>query len=324
MSTQAFIETIINNAISVGNQKSREASTMAWSAINAATSWTSGSLDFPQHTFRDVEPRVTIPQNAAGIDGAMYNSTYDRIMADFTNRFGDFFAEFFPDECDTLVKAQEWMCRVLMEGGSGVRPEIERQIWQRDRDRITQAANTAGETVLETFAARGFPLPTGAAQHQIRTTQQMAFAEIANSSRAVAIRQMEMELENIKFVVSNAIDYRTKGIAAAGDYIRVLSLAPQIASTMSTAAANAQAQLITAASTYYDSRLQVEKMRLDLRNNDLAIRQERSRHGVDTNMGRARLRAEIMASLAQSLGTQAAAALNAVHAQAGATLNDSL
>lgn len=322
--TQQLINNVINNAIKIANSKSAQADALAKSAASATLGWSSSPLEYPAHTFRDVEPPVTIPRNASGVDGALYDSTYNRIMADFTRKFADFFAEFFPNECNTLAKAEAWMCKVLTEGGSGIRPEIEEQMWQRDRSRIMRAANTAGETVLETFAARGFPVPTGAMQHQVLLAQQNAYNELAASSRDRAIKAMELEIENIRFAVTNALDYRVKGIAAAAEYIRVLALGPQIASDLASASAGAQAQLISAASSYYNARLKVEEMRLELRNYDLGVRADRSKHLLDMRMRRAETRAQITASLAQSLGQQAGAALNAIHAQVGATLNDSL
>lgn len=323
--TQRLINSIIDNAISIGNSKSAQADAYARQAVSAASSWASmGPIDMPAVRIGNIEPPVNIPRNAAGVDLALYNSTYDRIIADLTGKFADFFAEFFPNECNSLAAAQAWMCDVLTNGGSGIRPEIEEQIWQRERSRTLRAAHTAGETVLEAFAARGFPVPPGAAQHQMHLMQQKALEEIAASNRQLAIKQMELEIENIRLAVTNALDYRVKGIAAAADYIRALALAPQIASDMATSSANAQAQLISAASSYYNARIRLEEIKIGVRNHDIDIEHDRNKTWLGNNTERLGMRVQAVTAVAQSLGQQAGAALNAIHAQAGASLNDSL
>ena len=325
MTTQALIEQIIDNAIATSNSKSEQADGYASDAISATLGWADLGQQPQQYNVRlDLEPPITIPQNATGLDSALYDSIYARIQADMTEKFADFFTEFFPNECNALGAAQEWMCRVLTQGGSGLRPEIEQQIWQRDRSRVLQAADTAGQNVLATFAARGFPLPPGAAQHQISLAQQQAFDGMAESSRALAIRQMELELENIRFCVTTALAYRVQGVAAAAEYLKLLALGPEIASRMATAASDAQARLISAASTYYNSRLRVEELRLQARSPIIGIDHDRQKFTMDAAIQRANIRAQTAAAVAASMGTQAAAALNAIHASAGATLNDSL
>lgn len=325
MSTQALIDTIIENAIAVAAEKSDTADGYAQDAITATMGWSDlgpGPTMFNIRT--DLEPPVTIPRDASGVDSALYDATYNRIVGDMTEKFAAFFAEFFPNECDTLGKAQEWMCRVLTEGGSGLRPAIEDQIWQRDRSRILKAAEASGEQVLTTFAARGWPVPPGAAQHQIYLAQQGALNELGASSRDRAIKQMELEIENIRFCVTNALAYRVQGIAAAADYIRLLAQGPEVASRLATAAADAQARLIGAASSYYNSRLRVEELKLQARSQINDINHDRQKTTLDSLVRRVALRAEVTAAIAQSMGTQAGAALNAIHASAGATLNDSL
>src|SRR5690554_4050149 len=137
MSAEALVEQIIDRALSVGMDKSNQADALASTAI----AYASGSSWIDPHptvnfTPADVEPPVNIPFNASGIDTSLYSSTYTQIVNDLADKFARFFDEYFPAKCDFVAKAQDWLCEVLDEGGTGVNPVVEEQLWQRDRARV--------------------------------------------------------------------------------------------------------------------------------------------------------------------------------------------
>ena len=315
MSAEALVEQIINQALTVAAEKSAEASKFSADASTAAMGFSSSSFMGLNFTPAAVEPRVTIPMNAAGVDGALYGSTYDQIITDLSDKFANFFSEYFPNECDYLQEAQAKLCEML-DGGSGIPAHVENQIWQRDRGRVLEDVNRARDDVLSTFAARGFPLPPGAAAHAMRLAEVDANNKIAQQSRDVAIKQVEILIDNIKFAIQNALDYRIKGIQAAGEYIKVLALGPEIAMKLATSAAGAQAQLISAASQYYRNRIAIEELKLDAAKFSAGTQAEMSMNNVREFSQRLKARTDTLSAAARAAGDQAAAALNAVHASA--------
>lgn len=316
MSAEAKVEQIIDQALAVAADKANEASTYSNHAISAS----SGSISMPYapiaFTAANIEPPVYIPFNASGVDGALYDSTYSRIITDLSDKFASFFSTYFPDECNYLAAAQDWMCKVLTEGGSGIKAHIEDQIWQRERSRTLSEVSRASEEVVATFAARGFPLPPGAMLHQLNTAQRQAQDQIAQGSRDRAIQAAQLEIDNIRFCVEQALEYRVRGIQAAGDYIKVLALGPEIAMRLATAAADAQARLITAANTYYGSRIRLEELRLNVLQYNETLRHEAAKVDVREFSERLKARVTTLSAAAEAAGNQAAAALNAVHASA--------
>lgn len=316
MSAEALVESIINQALATGAQKSEQATAFANQAITASSGFSSFSPSQIVFSLGSIEPPVTIPTNAAGVDGALYDSTYGKIITDLSDKFAGFFAEYFPNECDYLQEAQVKLCEML-DGGTGIPAHVEAQIWQRDRSRVLEDVSRARDDVLATFASRGFPLPPGAAAHTIRLAEVDANNKIAQQSRDVAIKHVEILVENIKFAVQQALDYRIKGIQAAGDYIKVLALGPEIAMKLATSAAGAQAQLISAASQYYRNRIAVEELRLDAAKFNADARNEAGMNDVREFSNRLRARVETLSAAARAAGDQASAALNAVHASAG-------
>jgi hypothetical protein len=316
MSAEQLVEDIITQALEVGAAKAQAADNYASQAVAAASGQVWLNHNPFQFTPSAVEPNVYIPSVAAGVDGALYDSTYNRILADLTGKFESFFATYFPNECDYLAGAQQWLCDVLTRGGTGIKPAVEDQMWQRDRSRVLQDVRRAGEEVVSTFASRGFPLPPGAMQHQLNLTQQAGLEKVAQASRDVAIKQAEIEIENIRFAVQQALDYRIKGIAAAADYMKAMALGPEIAMRLATSSADAQARLISAASQYYSNRIRIEEIKLDVAKSNAALTLDAGKVSAGALMDAIRNKANTVASVAQSLGQQAAAALNAVHASA--------
>lgn len=316
MSAEELVTDIINQALAVGQAKSTEATNFSNQAATAASGFayfSPTSITFSPAS--NVEPPVNIPVNATGLDNALYNSSYDKIVQDLTGKFNAFFAEFFPDECDYLAEAQTKLCEML-DGGSGIPAAVEDQIWQRDRSRVLADAKRMGDEIVATYASRGFPLPPGAASHAIFLAQQQANDKNAQASRDTAIKHIDILVENARFAIQNALDYRVKGIAAAGDYIKVIALGPEIAMKLATSAAGAQAQLISAASTYYRNRIAVEELKLDVLKFNANERNDAGKNDVREFSQRLQAKTATLSAAARAAGDQAAAALNAVHASA--------
>jgi len=317
----AQVQAIIDQALAVGAAKSSEAKAYADQAATAASGFASTNPVQALFTPGNVEPPVLIPTSATGVDSALYNTTYDQIKNDLIGQFSSFFATYFPNECDYLAAAQKRLCEML-NGGTGIPADVEDQIWQRDRSRVLTEVARANQEVIANFASLGYPVPPGAAVHQMQMQQIEAQNKTAQQSRDVAIKQVEIMLENLKFAIQQALDYRIKGIQAAGDYIRTLAIGPEIAMKLATSAADAQAKLISAANTYYGSRIRLEELKFEVEKFNVGMINHAQEVDVREYSERLKARVQVLSSAAQAAGTQAAAALNAVHASAQVTLTE--
>lgn len=307
-------EDILNRAIDLGNEKSEKAEEMIDDAITASFGSSGVNVLPTPATPAVVEPPVNIPANATGLDTALFDSTYERIITDFSDKYAEFLTLYFPVNAALINACEAWMTNAIVNGGSGINAAVEGQIWQRARDRISVEAGATQNEAVAAWAARGFPMPPGAAIATIQTIQQKRNADLADVSRQAAIKAFETEIENVRFAIKTAIDYRVAAVQAAGDYIRVLALGPQIATQIATAASDAQARLIGAASSYYNARISVAQL---AQQRNLAITDLNLRAALQTSentVNYSRLRADTAMGGAQALGQQASAALNAVNA----------
>lgn len=308
----SVVQKIIESALLNAQNKSNLADSWTSAAINMATPRQPIS---PTRVRGDSvrEPNVNIPSNAKGLDTAVFDSMYGKIINDLSDKFADFFIKYFPIRATLMPAVESWLERAITSGGTGVNPDVERSIWQRDRDRISLDAAAATDEAINLFAARGFPMPPGALNAQVTAIQRKRSADIAAVSRDVAIKSFDTEVENIRFAVAQAIDYRTKAIGAAADYIKALAVAPSIASSMSTQSADAQARLISAASAFYNARINAAdyELKAESTNADLAFRVASKNADIIADYSRQRVDAAVAA--AGSAGQQAAAALNGLN-----------
>jgi hypothetical protein len=310
------VNAIINRAVLIGTEKSDQASAAADTAMMAALGYSTLEAPAVATDVSVVEPSVYIPSNATGVDTALFNSTYDKIALDLGNKFASFFTDFFPLNPATMAAAEAWLYNAIVNGGSGINITVEDQIWQRDRDRITRAAQASEAEATASWAAKGFPMPVGAALGAVAQIRRDRDFKIYDAGRDRAIKSWEMEYANVKFAIQQAIDYRVKAVQAAGDYIRTLALAPQIASQLSTAALGAQAQLINAAASYYNARIKVVDMKLEKDKLNAGMTMSAGQTNMTGFNARIQNQTNAAVSIASSLGNQAASALNSVSAVA--------
>lgn len=309
----AFVETIINAALAQAEYKSSLAQSYGEIAIAAATGSTSYTpAEVGEQSVN--EPNVFIPSRASGIDFTVFDSMYHGIIEDLSNRFSGMMTEYFSIDHNLLPEAEAWMKRAIVDGGTGINASVENQIWQRDRDRIgTEASSAIGEAAA-LRASGGYPMPAGIYFEDVKSIQRKRSSDIAAVSREAAIKAFETEIENVKFAITNAIDYRTKALSAAGDYIRALAVAPNIAASMSTQSADAQARLISAAAGFFNARISAKELILKSQLANQSTQLQAANMIVDNAAQYADLRVKAVLAVTDNIGRQAAAALNGINA----------
>lgn len=303
-------------AEAIGNAKDSKTSEYFDKALGEAGSakhMNPATMNFGVHV---AEPDVFIPRMAEAASIENYQHWWSGAIDTLAAQFADFIQNYFPNECDYLGKAQQWICETLKNGGTGVNQHVEQQIWARDRARILADARSQEAEVLNGFAARRYPVPPGAALSMTAQIRAEAAGKIAQASRDVAIKQAEIEIENVKFAVEKAIDLYSAAISAAGDYIKSLVGSSGNMSQLLPSVTDSQSRLIGAAADYYRARIQVEDLRLRATLPNSEWRQQANVKNVDNDMQAMRNRVDAAIEAAKAMATQAAAALNAMHASA--------
>jgi hypothetical protein len=217
-----------------------------------------------------VEPAVPEVENST----LTFEAQRDQIIALLSDELAGFFNQYYPLAADAFDEATNWLVNSITVGGTGISPAVEDQIWQRDRDRvIADGARIESQTFNE-FASRGFDLPPGAMAARL---QEVRFAQLSKTqehSRDAAIKQAEMEVENLRFAVDAAIKSRMGAMKAAADYIGSLMSGIDAASRVASVNSDAKARMMAATSDLYRARLARDElaMKIPLANQDATLK----------------------------------------------------
>lgn len=158
----------------------------------------------------------------------------------------------------------------MLLGGTGLPAAIEQAIWDRGRAREDVIAKKATQEAYEEFAARGFALPPGALAGRVAEVAQKNREATSTFSRDVAIKQAELEVENLKFSVSTGIQLEGQLMTYAGQYAQRALEAAKTTVEVAINIFNAQVALFNARlqayqteASVYKELIQAESLRLE-------------------------------------------------------------
>jgi hypothetical protein len=135
-------------------------------------------------------PVVIIPTFDAVLVGSPADPTasFSFVQTPFTDALLD----------DVKAKLEFW----LDDNQTGLSDAIFQAIWQRAKEREDGVAAQARDTAFEEFAARGFSLPPGALVARTNEIIQGNQNKSSSLLREQAIKQAEMEVENVRFAMT--------------------------------------------------------------------------------------------------------------------------
>lgn len=115
----------------------------------------------------------------------------------------------------TLLSSLNATVNARMAGGTGLNATVEQAIWDRARTREINIALTDEAEIDRTNDALGFQLPPGVIAAQKRQTQRLYYDKLSSLSRDIAIKQADMEQENLKQTIDMGINLEGKLIDRA-------------------------------------------------------------------------------------------------------------
>lgn len=91
------------------------------------------------------------------------------------------------------------------QGGVVIPPVIWEALWARDNDRENRAGEKLINEINSDWSSRGFQLPQGVQNAQIAEVHQNIQSVSSERSRDIAIKEADMNIENLKFAVNQGI-----------------------------------------------------------------------------------------------------------------------
>lgn len=314
-----FVSTVINNALSTANSATASASSAASQTMQAANGYAMGSPPPADYALTAIEPEVPQVENAT----YTYEAQRDRLIALLSDQLGQFFVRYYPLASDAFDEATSWLVNTITNGGTGLNPSVEAQIWQRGRDRVVIDGLRAEAQTLSEFASRGFTLPSGVMAARLQADRFAQTTKTQELSRDVAIKQAEIEIENLRFAVEQAIKSRMQAMSAATDYIRALMSAPDSAARIAALNSEAKARMMSATADMYRARLQRDELAMKIPLTNLQVNAQMQGVNLDGFYKGVQARVSAAASAADVYGRMAQAALSSLTSVAATTVSAS-
>ena len=202
------------------------------------------------------EPVVTIP---ASIDTSTILSTFEteatNLIAQLVAKVQYIFTTFFPNDSADYNAVEAWLLAAINNPTAALPAAVQAQLFTEDRDRITLEATRATDVVMVTFAARRFPLPSGAVASAAMQIQQKSQDSISEASRNIVMKTVE----NMKWAVEKTLSLRNMAMTSALDYAKTMAGAQNTAGSVTGIGYDAQTKLISAVSSYYNARTEAQK-----------------------------------------------------------------
>ena len=302
-SPEQVVDKVINTASGAAGLWAGSADIAAWKAVTEAE----GYMVVPPvplaYSMTAVEPGVPEVENTI----TTYEAQRDFLVQLMTDKLTEFFTIYYPLNTDGYDEGMDWLINTITNGGTGINPAVENQIWQRGRDRVIAEGARADSQTLIQFSQRGYSLPAGVMVKQLQANRFEQLGRLQEQSRDVAIKQAEIEIENLRFAVNLAVDARLRALAAAADYIRAVTGGFESAVRISNLEAQAKASLMAATADLYRARLQRDEIAMrvpfQVTDNTLKVGQmnmDAFYQGIDAKVRAAGTAASVYGSMAQA------------------------
>lgn len=204
-----------------------------------------------------IEPTVTIPTNANVTDILLkFDEKYAELIAMLSTKLTDFLTEYFPNEEAVYAKAETRVSDALSNSDYGIPAAVAAQLLTDEKSRAYAEAAVLSDAALEAFASRRFPLPPGAAAGAVLQINQKAQDSISEAGRKL----MMAYVENMRYAVDKALSMRQLALGSAEEYIKSLMSGPALANQVISSAYDEQTKLISAASSFYNARIDAKKL----------------------------------------------------------------
>lgn len=183
----------------------------------------------------------------------------------------------------------------MLDGGTGLPAAIERALFERSRSRLDEEGTRAIQEVHDEFGTRGFSEPNGMLANRVARVRQDVQNRAADINRDLTIQVHNVEIENLRFAVSQGIALETTFANLQLEEQRLLLAAAQFQRDSAIAVLNSRISVFNARLQAYQTGAQVfaERIRAELAKAEVyraQIEGERARGEI--NEQRVRLYAE--------------------------------
>ncbi len=151
---------------------------------------------------------ISAPTDYAEQFEAAYRDQAPSMYAALDGQMDAMLTRYNPRYHEQLAALEERLA-TFMAGGTGLTPGVENAIYERSRGKLAAEHRRVRDTAYSDAAKRGFILPDGALNAAVNQSRQVAADNNARAAVEIAIKQAELEQQNIQFAVTTSASLRT-------------------------------------------------------------------------------------------------------------------
>ena len=273
--------------------------------------------------FDMVEPPTGLSFDDPNAAMAYFDAKNREISALIDTAFQQMLGTAFPDMA-IMRGALAWCNRAITQGGTGINVNVETALWERGRARILNQAERDIASVQEKYARAGWPLPPGAMLNESAQIRQDNRNKLAEQSRDIAIKSFETEVENVRFAVKTVADLFTQALNAVGDYVKTVTMGPQIAAQLATSMSGLKNDAARTLVSLYQAQSAALDPFIRLSITDAQLKEQAAEANLRAKTETAQMRAQTVLANLKMLGDAAAASLNGIGAGVSNTMSTSV
>lgn len=258
----------------------------------------------------------------ADVEADKFRVAYAELANDLSTKFvltyDAFKQKYFPlIDTDLQTSVDGWIKSTITDAVvngkilTGIPVDVENQIWERSRERELRDFYRTEDELISGWARRGFSLPGGALLDAQQHAQKALSEKISTHSRDVAIKQVEIHIETIKFAVKEGIDLRIRGLEAADKFTNAWFSINKSAIAYADGILQARHQLWSVLAAYYDALIRQERLLYDWGKDRAALSVEQTKSFVQLVNNNTTTRVNAAISAADAVARIGAAALAA-------------
>jgi len=156
----------------------------------------------------------------------------------------------------TQMAAIETQLDTYLNGGTGLKPEVEDAIYSRARGKNDAEARRARDQALNDAATRGFTLPTGALMSAVQQARQAGADNNSRAASEIVVMQAEMEQKNLQFAVTTSAEMRKAAVSSMVSFF-------QSATALTGMAIDCAKNILNALIQAYDTQVKVYSVKLE-------------------------------------------------------------
>lgn len=158
------------------------------------------------------------PQNLAAELVRSYRETAPAFVSALEGQMDARMGRLNPEFHSQMALLESKLKSFIVDQGTALRPEVENAIYERSRDKVSAEFRRARSSAYSDAARRGLTLPDGAAFSAVRQARLAGADANARASVEIAVKQAELEQQNIQFAITTSSQLRTTILQASISY----------------------------------------------------------------------------------------------------------